>query len=245
MNIAWFDGQDILHFPSVERALAEPDGLLAIGGNLSVETLRNAYENGIFPWFDETQPIMWWSPSIRAVIQTRHIHISKNMHKLIRQTQKQGQSHGQSRYQITADRHFSAVVAACSAVKATRQSTWITKAMQQAYQQLYDNGIAHSIEVCNADKQLVGGLYGVFVKNCFCGESMFSGEKNTSKLALIALAEFLNRHGCPLIDCQLPTAHLATMGAVEIPRKAFINQLKNMPANSALVQQNWITRWLR
>ncbi|PIE42255.1 MAG: leucyl/phenylalanyl-tRNA--protein transferase [Gammaproteobacteria bacterium] len=247
-NITWFDNSDILAFPNVERAMNDPDGLLAAGGNLSVPTLSLAYRSGIFPWFDNDQPILWWSPSVRAIIDTGDIHVSKNMKKLIRQ----------SRYSVRADTCFDTVIERCARANAHRPATWITDDMRRAYQTLFNCGVAHSIEVFsgkddpedNSGKsskkspgRLVGGLYGVFVRNCFCGESMFSTEPNTSKLALIQLARFLQAQRCEIIDCQLPTPHLASMGAVEVPRNAFIKRLTTMQDNHHLVAKQWDSLW--
>ncbi len=234
-DIAWFNDNDIVDFPNPEVALTDPDGLLAIGGNLSVATLTTAYQNGIFPWFSESDPIMWWSPSKRAIIRPNHIHISKNMKKLMRQ----------QRYRISLDNAFLSVVENCSTDTKIigRKETWITANMQSAYQRLFAENIAHSVEVWNQDNQLVGGLYGVFVKNCFCGESMFSQESNTSKLALIHLARFLLFYQCELIDCQLPTPHLTSLGAETISRKTFIGQLEQMQFNEILIENAWSHLW--
>lgn len=229
VQVAWYPPTEIHRFPSVETALDDPDGLLLMGGDLSVVSLRHAYSGGIFPWFSEGDPILWWSPSQRAVIPTRTVHISKNMRKLVKQ----------ARYQVLIDSDFDAVVVACSEAVKGRESTWITDEMQSAYRQLHDNGMAHSVAVYNAEKQLVGGLYGVFVKNIFCGESMFSREANTSKLALIVLSQFLAAHGCNLIDCQLPTPHLARMGAITLERSEFIDKLQNMENNGQLNDTHW------
>lgn len=229
INVSWFANTDIQKFPDPKQALREPDGLLAIGGNLSPQTLENAYRNGIFPWYEDGQPIMWWSPSIRAVIPTAAIHVSRNMQKMIKQ----------HRYQVRADGRFHDVVAAC----ASRAVTWISKDMQAAYLQLHHAGIAHSIEVYDKNENLVGGLYGVFVKNCFCGESMFSLQSNTSKLALIILARFLHENGCSLIDCQLPTQHLLRLGAINWPQATFIEKLRTMPDNFLLSNKKWVTIW--
>ncbi|PID58759.1 MAG: leucyl/phenylalanyl-tRNA--protein transferase [Gammaproteobacteria bacterium] len=229
LNIPWFADEDIVAFPDVERALREPDGLLAVGGNLSVETLRLAYESGIFPWFDDEHEIMWWSPSERAVIPTDAVHVGKNMRKLIKQ----------KRYRVVADTDFVAVMNAC----AGRDKTWITDDMRDAYLALHERGIAHSVAAFNPQGDLVGGLYGVFVRNCFCGESMFSYEANTSKLALIALANFLHDNGCHLIDCQMPTAHLTRMGSVSISRSDFATQLHEMQDNVKLVNIHWRALW--
>lgn len=233
INITWFDEQDIEQFPSPTRALSEPDGLLAAGGNLSEKTLFAAYRQGIFPWFEDGQPILWWSPSQRAVIATQQIHVGKNMKKLIKQ----------NRYTLAVDTDFAAIVQSCSEITNNRQGTWITDTMRAAYQRLFEQGIAHSVAVYNHEQRLVGGLYGVFVRNCFCGESMFSREANTSKLALIALANFLQTHHCDWIDCQMPTPHLAAMGAKSIPRAEFLATLQSMQDNTRLLQRNWTTLW--
>lgn len=229
LNVPWFSDKDIAEFPAVESALREPDGLLLIGGNLSVSTLNKAYRSGVFPWFEDGQPIMWWSPSIRAVIPTAEIHISKNMKKLL----------NQQRYRVQVDTDFTEIVEACS----DREATWITRSMRDAYQTLHEQGIAHSIGVYDENRHLVGGLYGVFTKNCFCGESMFSHQANTSKLALIALARFLHNNGCRWIDCQLPTAHLSVMGAIGMPRAEFVEMLRKMQDNHYLINNKWRDLW--
>lgn len=233
MNIAWFSEQDIIEFPNSNMALSEPDGLLAAGGNLSVATLTQAYCQGIFPWFEEGQPILWWSPSQRAIIDTSNIHIAKNLKKLI----------NKQRYHIKVDTNFEQVIQHCCAITDERQVTWITSEMQTAYLQLFKLGIAHSIEVYNSSNQLVGGLYGVFIRNCFCGESMFNRESNTSKLALVALATLLKDNGCQTIDCQLPTLHLSSMGAISVARASFLKKLQAMQDNTRLIQQSWKTLW--
>ncbi len=235
LNVAWFDDVDIIQFPDVETALSDPDGLLALGGNLSIETLKTAYRYGIFPWFSEDDPIMWWSPSQRAIIRPSQIHISKNMKKLIKQ----------QRYRITMDKAFISVLRNCTTDSdiIVREDTWITTEMQWAYQNLFEKNIAHSVEVWNENDKLVGGLYGVFVKNCFCGESMFSNEKNTSKLALIHLAKFLQSYRCEMIDCQLPTTHLMSLGAEIVPRKDFISTLNQTNDNQQLINRDWSTLW--
>lgn len=235
LNIPWFEVTDITHFPDPTLSLKEPDGLLALGGNLSAPTLINAYKNGIFPWFSEDQPILWWSPAQRAIIETAHIHISKNMRKLLKQ----------EKYHATADTQFTKVIQSCAKPSPidTRSETWITEDMQLAYRQLHEQGYAHSIEVWNNKQQLVGGLYGVFVNNCFCGESMFSRESNASKVALIKLATFLNNVGCEMIDCQLPTEHLQSLGATVITRENFIQRHTSAPINTVLHQTSWSSLW--
>lgn len=231
----WFEASDITTFPDVETALSEPDGLLACGGNLSKTTLLSAYRCGIFPWFSDGEPIMWWSPSLRAVIATDHVHISKNMAKLMRQ----------QRVEVSFDTDFSAVIARCALPSPVdcREQTWITPQMQRAYQCLHDEGYAHSVEIRDKNNQLIGGLYGVFINNCFCGESMFSEQSNASKLALIYLAQFLHHFGCEVIDCQMPTTHLLTMGAQTMPRKTFCDMIKKQNTNSALYGKSWRDLW--
>lgn len=229
LNVPWFSAGDILAFPPTNLALREPDGLLLIGGNLSAKTLTHAYRSGVFPWFEDGQPIMWWSPSLRAVIPTADIHISKSMKKLIKQ----------QRYRVVVDCGFDEIVQACS----DRAETWITAEMLVAYQALHEQGKAHSVGVYNENNCLVGGLYGVFVRNCFCGESMFSHAANASKLALIFLADFLQQHGCELIDCQLPTRHLFSMGAISAPRTTFITRLESMVDNTTLLNRHWGDLW--
>lgn len=237
LDIDWLPTIDITQFPSTEQALDNPDGLLLIGGNLSVTSLHNAYRNGIFPWYEEDQPIMWWSPSIRAVIETENIYISKSMGKLYRNINRS--SGRNEKFRIAADTCFQTVIEMCS----LRRETWITEEMRQAYLNLHQENLAHSIEVFDMDNNLVGGLYGVFIGNCFCGESMFSLKPNTSKLALIALAKFLQAHNCPLIDCQMPTEHLMSMGAVEMSRSKFSTYLNTMSSNQVLANNNWRKLW--
>lgn len=229
LNVPWLPDAEVSTFPDVTNALKEPDGLLAIGGDLSAKTLLKAYQQGIFPWFTEEQPIMWWAPSVRAIIRPDAVHVSKNMYKLWRR----------QAYRLSADTAFADVVKNCSA----REQTWITDKMCVAYQALYQQGVAHSVEVYDKDNCLVGGLYGVFVKNCFCGESMFSHQTNASKLALIALAQFLQQHGCEMIDCQLPTEHLQSMGAKSISRADFVEKLIKMTDNEYLVNTRWTDLW--
>ena len=203
--------EDQLIFPDPE--LAEPDGLLAIGGDLSKERLLLAYRNGIFPWFSEGEPICWYSPHERCVIYPEKVKVSKSMEKLIRQNV----------FSITCNMAFSSVIANCAHVKRSDQpGTWITSEMQDAYINLHENGHARSIEVWMQD-ELVGGLYGVVVNNVFCGESMFSLVSNASKTALIWLCRTAN---FTMIDCQLPNDHLMTLGAEVISRAEYMEALK-------------------
>ncbi|MCO5936626.1 leucyl/phenylalanyl-tRNA--protein transferase [Mucilaginibacter sp. RB4R14] len=198
---------DRLLFPN--PALAEEDGLLAVGGDLSTERLLLAYQNGIFPWYSEDEPILWYSPHERFVLLPEELRVSKSMVKVLRSDV----------FSITTDTCFDEVVAACSAVKREGQDgTWITDDMKAAYSKLHHEGHAHSVEVWQNDK-LVGGLYGVEVGEVFCGESMFSTASNASKTALIHLC---NAKKHLLIDCQVYTEHLESLGARMIPREEYI-----------------------
>lgn len=201
---------DEIVFP--DTALAEPDGLLAIGGDLSTERLKLAYESGIFPWFSEGDPILWFSPHERCVIYPERIKISKSMNKLLKANV----------FTVTTNLAFDKVIENCAKLPRLGQDgTWITKEMQQAYIKLHEMGLAHSIEVWFNEK-LVGGLYGVKIGEVFCGESMFSLVSNASKTALIYLAKNMN---FKLIDCQLPNDHLMSLGAEMISRKAYLDML--------------------
>lgn len=211
-------------FPDPKEALTDPDGLLAIGGQLSCATLLQAYQKGIFPWYEQGQPILWWSPSTRAIVAPGDIHISKSMDKLI----------AKKTFTITSDQAFEQVVDACSLPRKGGPGTWITQAMKKAYAQLHRKGHAHSVE-CWREEQLVGGLYGVQVGGVFCGESMFSIHSNSSKLAFICLGETLSRHGFSLIDCQLANPHLQSLGITSIPRKIFLEIL----AQSGQLELDW------
>lgn len=191
-------------FPPAE--LADPQGIIAVGGDLSPERLLNAYASGIFPWFSAGDPIMWWSPDPRLILQPGDLHVSTSMKKLVKQ----------KRYTITMDREFQAVIQACAAPRKSQPETWITPDMQTAYTTLHHLGFAHSVEVWSQDdqvaKKLVGGLYGISLGKCFFGESMFSRQPNVSKLAFITLAQTLFEAGFLIIDCQLPTNHLKVWG---------------------------------
>jgi leucyl/phenylalanyl-tRNA--protein transferase len=205
------NNNDIL-FP--DPALAEPDGLLAIGGDLSTERLLAAYQNGIFPWFSDDDPICWYAPHERCVIFPSKIHISKSMQKSMRA----------KAFTVTTNNAFSAVIAACKNSKRKDQDgTWITNEMEAAYLKLHELGIAKSIEVWQ-DNQLVGGMYGLEINNVFCGESMFSNVRNASKTALIWLC---TEDNYSLLDCQLQTDHLITMGAEMISQKKFLQILNS------------------
>ena len=205
-------------FPPVSEALDDPQGLLAVGGDLSVSRLLHAYQCGIFPWFSDHDPILWWAPSPRMVINPHQIHISKSMAKVIRKTP----------FIVTFDHAFERVVKACGSTPRADQTSvesWITQDMQHAYTQLYRRGYAHSVEVWHGG-ELVGGLYGVALGQMFFGESMFSRADNASKIAFIHLAQRIAQWGFVLIDCQMHTPHLASLGAQEIPMAEFENYLE-------------------
>lgn len=204
-------------FPAPETALATPNGLLALGGNLQPDTLIQAYRKGIFPWFSESEPLLWWSPDPRAVIFPDKLHISRRLSRLWRQ----------QRYQITFNQAFDKVLEGCSQPRGDDRGTWIIKEMQKAYLALHQRGHAHSVEIWQDDK-VVGGLYGIAVGAVFCGESMFSDVSNASKLALVALARMSG--GLKLIDCQIPNPHLTSLGAEKIPRTQFLRLLERYQA---------------
>jgi len=196
-----------------DPALAEEDGLLAIGGDLSMERLLIAYSNGIFPWFSENDPILWYSPHERCVIYPDKIKISKSMKQVLKQ----------GIFKVTLNQAFEEVILNCAtSVRKGQDGTWITAEMQQAYLNLHQNGYAHSVEVWQDDK-LVGGLYGLKVNRVFCGESMFSRVSNASKTALI----FLSKLNIDLIDCQLPNDHLMSLGAEMISRETYMEMLQS------------------
>ncbi|MDB5131558.1 MAG: Leucyl/phenylalanyl-tRNA--protein transferase [Mucilaginibacter sp.] len=200
-----------LLFPDPE--LAEPDGLLAVGGDLSTERLLLAYQNGIFPWYGDDTPILWYSPHERFVLFPAELKVSKSMRQLLRS----------DTFRITVDTSFEKVITACSSINRNGQDgTWITKEMKAAYIKLHNEGFAHSVEVWHQNN-LVGGLYGVKIGAVFCGESMFSLVSNASKIALIHLC---HSRLYQLIDCQVHTGHLASMGAKLISRKEYMDVLR-------------------
>lgn len=203
-----------ISFPSATRS--GPDGLLAVGGDLSVERLLLAYANGIFPWYSEGQPILWWSPDPRMLLFLDEFRCSKSLRKLLKK----------KHFRVTLDTAFEEVVNACS--KAPRQGqdgTWITAEMKQAYCALHEEGYAHSVE-CWHEDTLAGGLYGVSLGRCFFGESMFSAMPNASKVALAILVQTLKKWDFDFVDCQMETDHLRSLGAREAPRSQFLSLLK-------------------
>lgn len=215
MPLPWLDPRnDDQPFPAPNRALTEPNGLLAGGGSLNPRRLLQAYRQGIFPWYSSGQPILWWSPNPRLVLFPEGVNLSRSLRKTLRNRP----------FTVTADAAFGAVIDACAAPRAPGEGTWITPDMRRAYCRLHQLGHAHSIETWRQGK-LVGGLYGVAVGRVFYGESMFSGASNASKVALAALAAQLRRWDFALIDCQVRTDHLLRLGAVDIPRETFLQLL--------------------
>ncbi|MEX2130948.1 MAG: leucyl/phenylalanyl-tRNA--protein transferase [Pseudohongiellaceae bacterium] len=216
MPVTWLDGKSF-DFPAIDKALTDPDGLLAAGGDLSVNRLLAAYRNGIFPWYEEGYPILWWSPDPRMVLLPSQIHVARSLRKLIRKNS----------YEVTMDRDFENVIRNCAGSRPYCSGTWITKAMQAAYNDLHRLHYAHSVEVWHGDR-LVGGLYGVALGQIFFAESMFSHENNTSKLALVFLAKQLQAWNFKLIDCQIISNHLRTLGAATMGRTEFYQRVQNL-----------------
>jgi len=205
-------------FPEAQWALSEPNGLLAIGGDLSPQRLLNAYAGGIFPWFSPGQPVLWWSPDPRTVFDSGCIHLSRRFRRQLRTCS----------WVVRADTAFAEVIYACATIRRLEQDgTWITPSMRAAYNQLHRLGYAHSIEVWD-ESRLVGGLYGVGLGRLFFAESMFSAESGGSKVALAALAYRLAEWGWPLIDAQMENAHLSRLGAFSIPRTEFLRHVRQL-----------------
>jgi leucyl/phenylalanyl-tRNA--protein transferase len=213
----WLDPDDPeLWFPNVELAMQEPDGLLAIGGDLSGDRLLLAYRSGIFPWYGPGQPILWWSPDPRLVLFPERLKVSRSLAKTIRK----------AAFRVTFDAAFDAVINACAEPRPGQAGTWITPEMRSAYCDLHAEGYAHSVE-CWQEGKLVGGLYGIAIGRIFFGESMFARCTDASKVAFVGLVRQLQRWDFPLIDCQVYTAHLASLGAEMMPRRAFIRTLEH------------------
>lgn len=225
IHLPWLD-QNPAHFPPLEHALDDPDGLLAAGGDLSPLRLVNAYAQGIFPWYEADQPILWWSPNPRTVLQPGEVHLSRSMRKLLRKQP----------YRLSFDTCFSAVIDACAAPRHAAGGTWITAEMREAYIELNRLGIAHSVEMWHED-ELVGGLYGVALGKVFFGESMFARRDNASKIAFACLCHYLAQWEFELIDCQVASDHLFSLGAYEITRSDFADALKRLIGTSS--QSQW------
>lgn len=210
--IPWLNPDD--PFPPVEQALPNPNGLLAAGADLSPARLIDAYSKGIFPWFSEGEPVLWWSPDPRMVLVTSEVHVSRSLRRVLRS----------GRFSVTFDRAFVDVMRRCADTPRGRRretGTWITADMIEAYTELHRRDLAHSVEVWK-DDGLAGGLYGVALGRMFFGESMFSRVTDASKVALVTLARHLERWGFAMIDCQVSSAHLLSLGAREIPRAEFV-----------------------
>ena len=213
VSVHWLNKDSVVFPPYSEVG---DDGLIAAGGDLSVPRLVAAYHQGIFPWYEENQPILWWSPDPRFILTPSEIHISRSMSKILRQ----------NNFQITTDTAYKKVIKACAKIpRKGSEATWITPDMVNSYIDLFDAGFAHSIEVWEAGK-LQGGLYGVSIGKVFFGESMFSFTSNASKIALIILALKLKEWDYGFIDCQVESEHLSNMGAKLIPREKFLTMLK-------------------
>jgi leucyl/phenylalanyl-tRNA--protein transferase len=215
-------------FPALNRALLEPDGLLAIGGCLATKRLLNAYRHGIFPWFNPEDPILWWSPNPRLVLFPDKLNISRSLRKTMRKQV----------FSVTIDQAFDKVIAACAKPRKEGAGTWITKEINAVYNKLYQLGIAHSAEAWLND-ELVGGLYGVTLGRVFFGESMFHTKTDASKVVFASLVEQLKSWNYQLIDCQMHTPHLESLGAQEIDRNHFatlLDQYCDTPANQSAWQ---------
>lgn len=226
MALFWLDLQT--PFPHPELALKEPDGLLACGGDLSMARMTSAYQQGIFPWYSEPQPILWWSPSQRMVLKCKDFVISHSLKKKLRQIAKQ-ETRPNPFIQIKVDTAFAQVMQACAAPRQNQAGTWISQDIINAYTNLHLAGLAHSIETW-IDGKLAGGLYGVSMGKMFYGESMFSNISDSSKIALAYAVFFLARHGVEWIDCQQQTRHLGSLGAAPVSRRIFMEHLnKTIP----------------
>ncbi len=214
-------------FPNVELALLEPNGLLAIGGNLSPHKLLGAYQQGIFPWYNNGQPILWWSPDPRLVLYPDKLYLSRRLTRRIRKKE----------FNISFDQAFQQVITQCSSPRINQPETWLTDEMRDAYVQLHNMGWAHSVEAWQ-DNKLVGGLYGIAMGQVFFGESMFAHQTDASKVAFAHLVERLKQKQFKLIDCQVETPHLLSLGAENIKRSDFIALIANLTVQN-LDNRNW------
>ncbi|KTC73073.1 leucyl/phenylalanyl-tRNA-protein transferase [Legionella birminghamensis] len=214
------------HYPFPDPESSDAQGLLAIGGDLSSGRLLSAYRQGIFPWFEPGCPILWWSPNPRLILYPQQFKLSRSLTKSLKQA-----------HELRIDSAFNAVIQACATVDHRENNTWISREMQTAYINLFDMGFAHSVEIWR-EQRLIGGLYGISLGKAFFGESMFHYERDASKMAMYYLCQMLSRQNFEFIDCQLPTAHLMSMGAVIISRKEFMHRLQQALQYPAL-QGNW------
>ncbi|VTT26445.1 leucyltransferase [Klebsiella pneumoniae] len=217
--------RESLNFPPPEMALREPNGLLAMGGDLSPARLLNAYHKGIFPWFSPGDPILWWSPDPRAVLLPEAFHLSRSMKRF----------HSRSPYRVTINQDFQQVIEGCASDR--EEGTWITFEVKRAWLKLFELGHAQSVEVWFGD-ELVGGMYGLALGQIFCGESMFSRRENASKTALLVFSEWFHRQGGKLIDCQVLNPHTASLGAEEIARARYLQYVYSL-AHQPLITGCW------
>jgi leucyl/phenylalanyl-tRNA--protein transferase len=238
LQLTWLETDS--PFPEVAQALAEPAGLLAAGADLSIPRLRSAYTQGIFPWFSQDEPPLWWSPDPRMVLKCDALHLSHSLTKRLRQIAKAQQA-GNFDVVVKVDTAFAAVLRGCARpAQGGQPGTWITEEMQLAYQAWHLVGQVHSIETWIND-ELVGGLYGVSIGKMFFGESMFSHSTDASKIALAHLVWFLKRQQVAWIDCQMQTSHLASMGASAVPREQFLAHVQRYTAEPDIA---WASGWL-
>jgi len=222
--------RESLNFPPPEMALREPNGLLAMGGDLSPQRLLNAYHRGIFPWFSPGDPILWWSPDPRAVLLPERFHLSRSMKRF----------HQKSPYQVTLNQGFQQVIEGCACDR--EEGTWITHEVKRAWQKLHELGHAQSVEVWR-EGALVGGMYGLALGKIFCGESMFSRSENASKTALLVFSDYFRQRGGRLIDCQVLNPHTLSLGAEEIPRADYLHAVDSL-AHLPLSADCWLPRRL-
>jgi leucyl/phenylalanyl-tRNA--protein transferase len=228
VDITWLDpSSSDAPFPDVSNALTDPEGLLAAGGDLSLTRLLNAYQNGIFPWYEDGQPILWWSPNPRGILFTKNFKISTSLRRALRK----------HNWTVTFDGDFRKTVMACAAPRSYARGTWITNEMLEAYCDLHQAGHAHSIELWDNQERLIGGIYGVLIGKMFYGESMFSFATNASKVALTYLAMHMHSWGFPLLDCQLPSKHLTSLGAESLSREEYIKIMS--PLCTQQTNINW------
>lgn len=228
-TLCWLD-PDTLEFPDPSLALSDPDGLIAVGGDLSPERILAAYRKGIFPWFNPGDPILWWSPDPRTVVFPNQLHISKSLRKTLRK----------ATYRVTFDNCFEEVMRACAAPRSYADGTWISEDIIEGYCALHERDVAHSVEVWRND-ELVGGLYGIALGRVFFGESMFSRADNASKVGFAHLVRQLCTWNFQLIDCQVANDHLFSLGAVEIPREEFRQLLVNFAHEPDVYSLPWST----
>lgn len=233
-QIPWLESDS--EFPAPNQAMASPNGLLAAGGDLSPKRLLDAYKRGIFPWYEDGQPLLWWSPDPRAVLLPGGLKVSRSLRKRLRK----------ATFRVFVNRDFPSVIAACSAPRSYERGTWITSEMAAAYNELHRLGHAHSVE-CYLDDELVGGLYGIGIGSMFFGESMFHRATDASKVAFVHLARKVFEAGGPLIDCQLENKHLTSLGCELISRREFLDQLERLdllpaiPWDSEELIYDWTT----